>query len=187
MVFIGSELAYDVQARDHDWMDEHAKAASERKRKQPIFVVLSRLLRPLRPNTNGRMLSQTLRWRREGKLVDFGCGDAGFLVLATKHFDVTGIELSPRGAEISRQRISPEKILEGPVTGACRHAARRVLRCGDAVRLYRTRMAAHRGTSRRASRSQARRRHRDQDSQLRKLEPHDPGNGLVRISRSRAL
>src|SRR6202050_2788486 len=116
MVFIGSELAYDVQARDHDWMDEHAKAASERKQKQPIFVLLSRLLRPLRPNTNGRMVSQTLRWIREGKLVDFGCGDGGFLVLASKYFDVTGIELSRRGAEISRQRISPEKILEGPVT-----------------------------------------------------------------------
>ncbi len=116
MVFIGSELPYDVQARDHDWMDEHAKAASERNQRQPIFVALSRLLRPLRPDTNGRMLSQTLRWRREGKLADFGCGDAGFLVLATKYFDVMGIELSPRGAEISRQRLSPEKVLEGPVT-----------------------------------------------------------------------
>ena len=37
MVFIGSELPYDVQARDHDWMDEHAKAASERKQKQPVL------------------------------------------------------------------------------------------------------------------------------------------------------
>src|ERR1700683_4753124 len=116
MVFIGSELAYDVQARDHDWMDEHAKAASERKQKQPLMVLLSRLLRPLRPNTNGRMVLQTLRWRRAGQLVDFGCGDAGFLLLASKHFDVTGIELSPRGVELSRQRISPDRILEGPVT-----------------------------------------------------------------------
>lgn len=116
MVFIGTELAYDVQARDHDWMDEHAKAALERKQKQPIFVALSRLLRPLRPNTNGRMVSQTLRWARAGKLIDFGCGDAEFLVLAEKYFDVMGIELSPRGAELSRRRISPEKIFEGPVT-----------------------------------------------------------------------
>ncbi len=116
MVFVGSKLPYDVQARDHDWMQEHAKAASERRQKQPVFVFLSRVLKPLRPNTNGRMLSQTLRWAREGKLIDFGCGDAGFLTLATKYFDVTGIELSPRGAEISRQRISRDKILEGPVT-----------------------------------------------------------------------
>src|SRR5579863_6931644 len=62
MVFIGSELAYDVQAREHDWTAEHAKAASERRRKQPVFVFLSRVLKPLRPHTNGRMLSQTLRW-----------------------------------------------------------------------------------------------------------------------------
>src|SRR5271167_4818702 len=79
MVFIGSELAYDVQARDFDWAAEHAKELNRRKRKQPLALFLSRLLRPLRPNTNGRMLSQTLRSRREGKLVDFGCGDAGFL------------------------------------------------------------------------------------------------------------
>jgi 2-polyprenyl-3-methyl-5-hydroxy-6-metoxy-1,4-benzoquinol methylase len=116
MVFIGSELPYDVQARDHDWMVEHSKEAERRREKQPVFVFLSRLSKPLRPNTNGRMLSQTLRWARAGKLVDFGCGDAGFLTLASKYFDVMGIELSPQGAEISRQRISPEKILEGPVT-----------------------------------------------------------------------
>jgi 2-polyprenyl-3-methyl-5-hydroxy-6-metoxy-1,4-benzoquinol methylase len=116
MVFIGSELAYDVQARDHDWIEEHSKEATRRKQKQPLMVLLSRLLRPLRPNTNGRMVLQTLRWRRAGKLVDFGCGDAGFLLLASKHFDVTGIELSPRGVELSRQRISPDRILEGPVT-----------------------------------------------------------------------
>jgi len=116
MVFIGSELAYDVQAREHDWMDEHAKAASERKRKQPVFVFLSRVLKPLRPHTEGRMLSQTLRWARSGTLVDFGCGDAGFLLLAKKHFDVTGIELSARAADMARSRISPGAILQGPVT-----------------------------------------------------------------------
>jgi 2-polyprenyl-3-methyl-5-hydroxy-6-metoxy-1,4-benzoquinol methylase len=116
MVFIGSELPYDVQARDFDWDAEHSKEAERRKHKQPAFVFLSRVLKPLRPNTNGRMLSQTLRWVRAGKLVDFGCGDAGFLMLAEPHFDVKGIELSPQGAEISRSRISHEAILEGPVT-----------------------------------------------------------------------
>jgi len=116
MVFIGSELAYDVQAREHDWTDEHARAASERRRKQPVFVFLSRVLKPLRPHTEGRMVSQTLRWARAGKLVDFGCGDATFLALAKKYFDVTGIELSPRGAEISRERIGRDAILGGPVT-----------------------------------------------------------------------
>ncbi len=116
MVFIGSGLAYETQAKDHDWIDEHAKEASRRKEKQPIMRFLSRLLRPLRPDTNGRMLSQTLRWRREGKLVDFGCGDGGFLALAANYFDVTGIELSPRCAELSRQRVPAAKILEGPLT-----------------------------------------------------------------------
>jgi SAM-dependent methyltransferase len=116
MVFIGSELGYDVQAREHDWMEEYGKEVLRRKQKQPLMLFLSRLLRPLRPDTNGRMLTQTLCWSREGKLVDFGCGDAGFLVIASKYFDVMGIELSPGSAEISRRRISAGKILEGPVT-----------------------------------------------------------------------
>jgi len=118
MVFIGSELAYETQAKDHDWMEEYAKEVSRRKQKQPVMLFLSRLLRPLRPDTNGRMLSQTLRWKREGKLVDFGCGDGGFLALAARHFDVTGIELSPRGAALSRERVPAGKILEGPLTEA---------------------------------------------------------------------
>jgi 2-polyprenyl-3-methyl-5-hydroxy-6-metoxy-1,4-benzoquinol methylase len=116
LVFIGSGLAYETQAKDHDWADEHAKEYLRRKEKQPIMLFLSRCLRPLRPDTNGHMLSQTLRWIRAGKLVDFGCGDGGFLALASKFFDVTGIELSPRGVELSRKRVSREKILEGPVT-----------------------------------------------------------------------
>ena len=116
VVFIDSELDYGVQAEAHDWLSEYAKEVESRKQTQPVMLFLSRLLRPLRPNTDGRMLSQTLRWRREGKLVDFGCGDGGFLVLASPYFDVTGIELSPRGVQLSREKISPERILEGPVT-----------------------------------------------------------------------
>ena len=116
MVFIGSALAYDVQAREHDWADEHAKELARRTQRQPVMLFLSRLLRPLRPDTNRRMLSQTLRWSNGGKLVDFGCGDGGFLALAAKHFDVTGIELSGKGVESARQRLPSARILEGPVT-----------------------------------------------------------------------
>jgi 2-polyprenyl-3-methyl-5-hydroxy-6-metoxy-1,4-benzoquinol methylase len=116
LVFIGSELAYDVQARDFDWDREHSREAERRKKKQPFFVFMSHVLKPLRPDTNGRMLKQTLRWALSGKLVDFGCGAGEFLALAKPYFDVTGIELSPQGAAISRERISREAILEGPVT-----------------------------------------------------------------------
>lgn len=116
MVFIGSELPYDVQARDYDWTHEHAKEFSRRKQKQPIMLFLSHVTRPLRPNPLERMLSHTLQWRREGKLVDLGCGEGGFLVLASKYFDVMGVELGEHGVTLSRQLISPEKILQGPVT-----------------------------------------------------------------------
>jgi SAM-dependent methyltransferase len=116
MVFVGIELPYDVQARDYDWTNEHAKERSRREQKQPLMLFLSRLLRPLRPNPPERMLSHTLRWRREGKLVDLGCGEGDFLALASKYFDVMGVELSDRGVALSRQQIAPEKILQGPVT-----------------------------------------------------------------------
>ena len=116
MVFIANPLAYDVQAREHDWEDEHAKESQRRSQRQPVMLFFSRLLRPLRPDTNGRMLSQTLRFRRAGKLVDLGCGEGGFLERAAPHFDVTGIELSPRSAKISRRRVPSAMILEGPVT-----------------------------------------------------------------------
>jgi SAM-dependent methyltransferase len=116
MVFIGSELPYEVQAKDHDWMDEHAKERQRRKQKQPIMLFLSRALRPLRPDTNGHMLSETLRWKSEGELVDFGCGDGGFLALAAKYFRVSGIELSPRAAELARRKVPAAKIFEGPLT-----------------------------------------------------------------------
>lgn len=116
MVFIGTEIPYAVQARDHDWEEEWRKDAVRRKTEQPVMVFLSRWTRPLLPHTHGRLLSQTLHYARSGKLVDFGCSDASFLVRAIKHFQVLGIELSPRSVEIARRRVGAERILEGPVT-----------------------------------------------------------------------
>ena len=116
MVFLGSELGYDVQAEDYDWLDEYDRERTRRKDKHPLWMALSRSTAWLRANTNDRLLSQTLRWRREGRLVDFGSGDGTFLALASKHFDVTGIELSPRFAELARRVVAPERIIEGAVT-----------------------------------------------------------------------
>jgi 2-polyprenyl-3-methyl-5-hydroxy-6-metoxy-1,4-benzoquinol methylase len=116
MVFLGSELAYDEQAKDHDWFEEYTKELEQRKEKQPVMLFLSQCTRWLRPEPTARLLAQTLRCARAGKLVDFGCGDGRFLAEASAHFDVTGIELSPQGVETARKRTSREKIFEGPVT-----------------------------------------------------------------------
>lgn len=115
MTFIGGEIPYDVQAREHDWEQEWRKDTVRRKREQPVMVFLSRCARPFMPHTHGRLLSQTLHYARSGKLLDFGCSDASFLARAQKHFQVTGIDLSPRSVEIARRRVGAEKILEGPV------------------------------------------------------------------------
>jgi 2-polyprenyl-3-methyl-5-hydroxy-6-metoxy-1,4-benzoquinol methylase len=116
MVFLAGELAYDEQAEEHDWLDEYNREKTQRKAKHPVWMALSRSTAWLKPKTKDRLLSQTLRWRREGKLVDFGCGDGTFLSMAAKYFDVTGIELSPRFVEEARGRLAPERIMEGAVT-----------------------------------------------------------------------
>jgi 2-polyprenyl-3-methyl-5-hydroxy-6-metoxy-1,4-benzoquinol methylase len=116
MVFLGSELAYDVQAEEYDWLDEYDRERSRRKQKHPLLMALSRSTAWLKPNTNDRLLSQTLHWRWEGNLVDFGCGDGTFLAMAGKHFDVTGIELSPRFADLARRVVAADRIIEGAVT-----------------------------------------------------------------------
>jgi SAM-dependent methyltransferase len=116
MVFIGNELTYSAQIEDHDWLDDYPKEMLRRKERHPVLLLLSSYTRRLRPETNARLLKQTLRWKRGGKLVDFGCGDASFIERAAQIFDVTGIEISPRLAALSRQRMPAGKILQGPVT-----------------------------------------------------------------------
>lgn len=124
MVFLDGELPYETQASDHDWLDEYNKERTHRKQRHPFLMSLSRSTVWLRPATNNRLLAHTLHRCTTGKLVDFGCGDGSFLALAAKHFDVIGIELSPRFAELARLALpdAPEKIIEGPVTEVAEHA-----------------------------------------------------------------
>jgi 2-polyprenyl-3-methyl-5-hydroxy-6-metoxy-1,4-benzoquinol methylase/uncharacterized C2H2 Zn-finger protein len=116
MVFIGNEISYAQQSAQHDWLDDYPKEMARRKDKHPFLLFLSRYTRWLRPETNRRLLKQTMHWKSGGKLVDFGCGDASFLERASRFFDVTGIELSARLAAMSSQRMPTGKILKGPVT-----------------------------------------------------------------------
>lgn len=116
MVFIGNAITYAEQIDDHDWLDDYSKEMSRRKERHPFLLSLSRCTRWLRPRTNSRLLKQTLLWKAEGKLVDFGCGDASFIQYASQRFEVAGIEISPRLAALSRKRMPEGKILEGPVT-----------------------------------------------------------------------
>jgi 2-polyprenyl-3-methyl-5-hydroxy-6-metoxy-1,4-benzoquinol methylase len=116
MVFIGSQITYDRQLDDHDWVDDYPKELARRNEKHPFLLSASRFVKRFRSETNDRLLAQTVRWRASGKLIDFGCGDGSFLARASGRFDVSGIELSPRLVQIARKRIDPAKILEGPLT-----------------------------------------------------------------------
>jgi 2-polyprenyl-3-methyl-5-hydroxy-6-metoxy-1,4-benzoquinol methylase len=119
MVFIGDEpLAYQTQAAEHDWVDDYGREVSRRKKHRPLLMFFSRLTRPFRTDATRRQLLHTLHWKREGKLLDLGCGDGRFLALAAKQFDVTGVELSPRAAQVAKQRVPHAPILITPVTDA---------------------------------------------------------------------
>jgi 2-polyprenyl-3-methyl-5-hydroxy-6-metoxy-1,4-benzoquinol methylase len=122
MVFLGQELSYEAQQENYDWLGEYYKEGARRKEKHPVLVFLSRLTRPFKPENNGRLLAQTLKWRRSGKLVDFGCGNGAFLERAQHHFDAIGIEMSPRSAGLARKVVAPERILEGPLTEIAEHS-----------------------------------------------------------------
>lgn len=116
MVFLGHELTYEAQQENHDWLEEYYKEGARRRERHPVLVFLSRLTKPFKPKTNERLLVQTLKRRKSGKLVDFGCGNGTFLELARQRFDAVGIEMSPRSAALARQRNPADRILEGPLT-----------------------------------------------------------------------
>lgn len=119
MIFIGDQpLAYDAQAAEHDWVDDYEKEVLRRKTDRPFLMFLSRLTRPLRTDATRRQLAHALHWKREGKLLDLGCGDGRFLALASGQFKVMGVELSPRSAQFAKERVPGATILVGPVTDA---------------------------------------------------------------------
>ena len=99
-------------------MDDYEKETARRKRERPLLMLLSRLTRPLRKDATQRQFSHAIHWKREGKLLDLGCGDGRFLALASKLFDVMGVELSPRAAQSAQQRVPSAAILVSPVTDA---------------------------------------------------------------------
>lgn len=119
MVFLGNPpLAYDAQAADHDWVGDHSKETSRRKNSRPLLTFLSRLTRPLRRDAQQRQFQHAVRWLKNGKLLDLGCGDGRFLALATPQFEVAGVELSPSAAAAAKTRVPGAPILVCPVTEA---------------------------------------------------------------------
>jgi 2-polyprenyl-3-methyl-5-hydroxy-6-metoxy-1,4-benzoquinol methylase len=112
MVFIGDQpLAYQTQAAEHDWVDDYEKEVSRRKKDRPLLMFLSRLTRPFRTDATQRQFSHAIHWKREGNLLDLGCGDGRFLAMAAKQFDVMGVELSPRAAQVAKERVPHAPIL----------------------------------------------------------------------------
>ena len=119
MVFIGDQpLAYSTQAAEHDWVDDYEKEVSRRKRDRPLLMFFSRLTRPFRTDATWRQFSHATLWKREGKLLDLGCGDGRFLAMAARQFDVTGVELSERAAQAAKERVPQAPIFVSPVTDA---------------------------------------------------------------------
>jgi hypothetical protein len=171
MVFIGDQpLAYGTQASEHDWVDDYEKEVSRRKKDRPLLMFFSRLTRPFRTGATQRQFSHAIHWKRDGKLLDLGCGDGRFLAMAARQFDVTGVELSARAAQAGKRASST-----GADSCGSRHGCRsscRFVRCRHSIRIPRARMATPRGPSGGFLRAEIRWSGGHQDTELRELEPH---------------
>lgn len=117
MVYLSREYSYQEQAEHYGFSESYARERERRRRSSPVLAFLSGLTRRLKPPMAERLLGQTLRWRRTGRLLDIGCGDGAFLEAAARHFEVSGVEISPAMAERARRRLPGAEILTGPATG----------------------------------------------------------------------
>jgi 2-polyprenyl-3-methyl-5-hydroxy-6-metoxy-1,4-benzoquinol methylase len=123
MVYLGAEISYEQQASQLEFSESWRAEHERRKRKHPLLVSISGWTRKLKPEIGDRLLAQTLRWRTSGTLVDFGCGDGKFLERAQRHFDVWGVEISARAAELARKRVPAARVVHAPITEAALPAA----------------------------------------------------------------
>ena len=121
MVYLAQEITYATQVDEHDFDQSYLREHDRRKQKHPLLLAISGWTRKLKPEIGDRLLRQTLRWAspaKGGKLADFGCGDGKFLEKAALHFEVTGVEISPRLAQMAEARVAGVRILRAPVTEA---------------------------------------------------------------------
>lgn len=57
---------------------------------------------------NRNRISVLLEHKREGRLLDIGCGDGGFLALADRYFQVEGFDLNPAPIDARNSLISDQ-------------------------------------------------------------------------------
>ena len=60
---------------------------------------------------NKNRLSTILARKREGKLLEIGCGDGAFLLLASQHFDAYGIDISVHALRRAPRPLRPRLML----------------------------------------------------------------------------
>jgi len=118
MVYLAQELSYREQADEHEFAEAYVRQREQRRKRHPLLLFISGWTRRLKPEMADRLLAQTMRWRRAGRLLDFGCGDGKFIEKAARHFEVSGIEISPRFAQMAAERVPTAKIICAPVAEA---------------------------------------------------------------------
>lgn len=115
MVYISRPLSYQKQAGEYDWSETHVAEHARRRSAQPVRMKLGQVLRRMKRNRQRRMLHQLFRYRRSGKLLDVGCGEGQLLEMTQKHFQSTGVDISPQMTHLARIRVPDAEVVTGPV------------------------------------------------------------------------
>jgi 2-polyprenyl-3-methyl-5-hydroxy-6-metoxy-1,4-benzoquinol methylase len=119
-VFLGDAVPAARIADQYEWRHSFAAEAARRRRRQPVATRLGRFLngclRRVRPAGGPPILRLVLRYKQQGRLCDFGCGEGRLLRAASERFSVTGIDISAPQVALARAAVGEAPLIVGPVT-----------------------------------------------------------------------
>jgi 2-polyprenyl-3-methyl-5-hydroxy-6-metoxy-1,4-benzoquinol methylase len=122
MVYLLEHVGYEVQAQTYDWAETYVQESVLRDQRMPIRRAWSRGVRRFKRlcgrEGGGKTIAMVRRYKREGRLCDFGCGNGVLLERAAPYFSICGIDISMALAAEARGRVRNAEIYVSPVTAA---------------------------------------------------------------------
>lgn len=108
LTYIENAPVYEELREDHAWEKSAAETATQRKRRHPLMMSLSKSTRwrmhLLKRKRADRMAADLVP---EGAVLDLGCGKGDQLARLPDHLTPYGIEISQAEADIARRQLEP--------------------------------------------------------------------------------